>query len=279
MPYTDEQLGAYFGRIRAGEATSSYGALAEIQRAHRLSIPFENFDIHLGRGISLDPRHLFDKLVRRRRGGYCFEQNALLLGMLQSLGFEARPLLARVWLNAVDTPPRTHTLNLVHIEGEDFIADAGFGGSFVPPLPLVADEVVTTPDGARHRLARTGEHGWMLQRDPGSGWARQYSFTTDKVWPADLEAANHWTATRPGTRFTTLRLASATLPDGYLSLSDRTLTVTRMGVAEAREIGDAEEYRRTLGEKFDLTLSASEVAALALFDLHAPDSNRDGGGD
>lgn len=265
MPYSDEQLGAYFGRIRAGEATSSLGALTEIQRAHRLAIPFENLDILLGRGIGLDPQALFDKLVTRRRGGYCFEQNALLLGMLQALGFEARPLLARVWLNATETPPRTHTLNLVHVEGEDYVADAGFGGSYVPPMALIADEVVTTDDGARHRLVRAGEHGWMLQRDPGSGWQRQYSFTTEKIWPADLEAANHWTATRPDTRFTTLRIVSGTLPDGHVSLTGRTLTVTRQGVAETREIESPDAYRRELDETFGLALSPGEVGALGLF--------------
>ncbi len=265
MPYSDDQLGAYFARIRAGEATSSFGALAEIQRAHRLAIPFENLDIHLGRGISLDPDALFDKLVTRRRGGYCFEQNGLLLGMLQALGFEARPLLARVWLNAMDTPPRTHTLNLVHVEGEYYIVDAGFGGSYVPPMLLLADEVVRTDDGARHRLVRAGEHGWMLQRDAGTGWQRQYSFTTERVWPADLEVANHWTATRPDTRFTTLKIASGTLSDGYVSLTDRTLTVNRMWVPKAREIDTAEDYRQTLRKTFGLELSAEEVDALNLF--------------
>jgi N-hydroxyarylamine O-acetyltransferase len=265
MPFSDEQLGAYFARIRAGEATSSLGALTEIQRAHRLAIPFENLDILLGRGIGLDPQTLFDKLVTRRRGGYCFEQNALLLGMLQALGFEARPLLARVWLNATETPPRTHTLNLVHVEGEDFIADAGFGGSYVPPMPLVADEVVKTEDGARHRLVRAGEHGWMLQRDVGGGWQRQYSFTTERVWPADLDAANHWTATRPDTRFTTLRIVSGTLPDGHVALTGRTLTVTRKGLAETREIEDRDEYRQVLRETFGLDLSPEEVDGLGLF--------------
>ncbi len=266
MPYSDDQLSAYFARIKAGEATSSLGALTEIQRAHRLAIVFENLDIPLGRGIGLAPERLFDKLVTRRRGGYCFEQNALLLGMLQALGFEARPLLARVWLHATETPPRTHTLNLVQVDGEDYIADGGFGGSYVPPMPLIADEVVKTPDGARHRLVRAGEHGWMLQRDAGTGWQRQYSFTTEKVWPADLEVANHWTATRPDTRFTTLRIVSGTLPDGYVSLSDRTFTVNRLGVPEAREIESADEYRRTLSETFGLELTAEEVDALNLFE-------------
>jgi len=167
MSYTEEQLGAYFRRIRAGEATSSYGALAEIQRAHRLAIPFENLDILLGRGISLDPLALFDKLVTRRRGGYCFEQNQLFLRALHALGFEARPLLARVWLGASETPPRTHTLNLVTVAGQQWIADAGFGGSYVPALPLADNAEAATADGARHRLRRTSRPGtlageWLL---------------------------------------------------------------------------------------------------------------------
>lgn len=272
MRYSDQQIGAYFARIGAGEATSSLGALAEIQRSHRLAVPFENLDIPLGRGISLDPEHLFDKIVVRRRGGYCFEQNALFLGMLRALGFEARPLLARVWLRVEpgeEIPPRTHTLNLVQVDGADHIADAGFGGSYTPPMPLIADEVATSEDGARHRLTRAGEHGWMLQRDARAGWERQYSFTTDPVWPADLEAANHWTSTREGTRFTTLRLVSRALPDGYASLNGRTLSVARRAGSQTREVDGPEEYRRTLAELFDLQLGPDEVDRLDLFQREA----------
>ena len=105
----------------------------------------------------------------------------------------------------------------------------------------------------------------MLERDAGPGWARQYSFTTDPVWPADLETANHWTATRPGTRFTSLRIASRTLPDGYASLVDQVLTVSRKGEAEVREIENAEDYRQTLADLFGLQLSAGEIEALKLF--------------
>jgi len=105
----------------------------------------------------------------------------------------------------------------------------------------------------------------MLERDGGDGWLRQYSFTLDPVWPADLEMANHFTATRPGTRFTTLRIASATTADGYVSLIDRALTTSRMGRSEVREIADSEEYRRVLAETFGLALTAGEVEQLGLF--------------
>src|SRR3546814_16635827 len=92
---------AYLRRIGLEQAPRpDQEGLMSVQRAHRWAIPFENFDIPLGRGISLDPAAVFDKLVVRRRGGYCFEQNQLFLRALLQLGFDARPLLARVWLMA-----------------------------------------------------------------------------------------------------------------------------------------------------------------------------------
>ena len=265
MTYSSMQLGAYLQRIGAAPAGTGLDTLLAVQRAHRLAVPFENLDIPLGRGIDIRPEQLFDKIVEQRRGGYCFEQNALFLGMLRALGFKARPLLARVWLMAESTPPRTHTLNLVELDGAQHIADAGFGGGYTPPMPLEADKVATSDDGVRHRLSLDPEHGWMLERDAGTGWAPQYSFTTEVVWPADLEAANHWTSTRPNTRFTTLRIVSRALPDGYASLVERTLTLSRGGEAEVSEIENAESYRSALASSFGLDLAPDEVGALGLF--------------
>lgn len=266
MAYSPDQLAAYFERIGyGGTPRPDRETLAALQRAHRFAVTFENFDIPLGRGIALAPERLFDKMVAGRRGGYCFEQNGLFLQVLEAIGYEARPLLARVWLGAEAIPGRTHTLNLVRLDGEELIVDVGFGGSFVPPMALAAGAEVGTADGARHRLLADPDHGWMLERDGGEGWARQYSFNLDPAWPADLEMANHFTATWPGTRFTTLRIASAPTPDGYVSLIDRGLTTSRMGRSEVREIGTADEYRRVLAEMFGLALSAEEVEALGLF--------------
>jgi len=266
MAFSPDQRAAYFDRIGyRGTPRPDRETLDALQRAHRMAVTFENLDIKLGRGIAIAPERLFEKIVAGRRGGYCFEQNALFLQALDAIGFEARPLLARVWLGADAIPARTHTLNLVRLDGADLIVDVGFGGSFVPPMPLVADREAATADGARHRLVEDADHGWMLERDGGDGWAPQYSFTLDRVWPADLEMANHFTATRPDTRFTTLRIASATTAEGYVSLIDRALTTSRMGRSEVREIADAEDYRRVLAETFGLALSVEEVEALGLF--------------
>lgn len=260
---SDFDLPAYLGRIglRARPPADAEG-LAIVQRAHRLTIPFENLDIALGRGIGLDPDRVFDKLVTRRRGGYCFEQNQLFLRALHAIGFAARPLLARVWLLAGDVvPPRTHTLNLVTIDGQPWIADAGFGGSFTPPMPLAEGET-QSPDGAVHRLFEHSERGWLLQRDGQD----QYSFTLDPVFPSDLEMGNLWTSTAPGTRFTTLRVVSLALPNGLASVTERTYTRRNGDQHVTAELETEKAYRLRLDWVFGLKLSAEEVAALGLYD-------------
>ncbi|MCF8709464.1 arylamine N-acetyltransferase family protein [Rhizorhapis sp. SPR117] len=258
-------LTAYLRRIGLTHAPpATIEGLMAVQRAHRLAIAFENLDISLGRGISLDPDAVFEKLVARRRGGYCFEQNQLFLRGLIAIGFEARPLLARVWLMADGMPPLTHTLNLVTLDDRQWIADAGFGGDFTPPMPLETGEIAEAPGNVLYRLIED-ERGWLLQREDGKGWQDQYSFTLAPVEPCDLEVGNHWTSTRPGTRFTTLRTVSHALPDGRAGLIERQLSITRSGVTQEREIMDGRDYRAVLDNIFDLEITEQEVAALGLF--------------
>lgn len=265
----------YLSRIDLDRAPApDLAGLATVVAAHRQSIPFENLDIPLGRGIRIDLASVAAKLIDARRGGYCFEQNGLLLHALQVFGFVGRPVLARVRLGMPDdvTPPRSHVLLLLEIAGDPWIADAGFGGSFVPPLPLAHGAQATSSDGAEHRLLRRGERGsgegeWLLQRrgpaattdgraGPDRDWAPQYSFDLAHVAPDDLEQANHWTATRPGMRFTSNVVASLVLPDGFISLTGRELSIARGGQVEKQMLETPEEMRSALalhlGIKFDL---------------------------
>jgi N-hydroxyarylamine O-acetyltransferase len=271
-------LPAYLARIGIDAApTPDLAGLETLHRAHRLAIPFENLDIPLGMGIIIDPDAVFAKLVTRRRGGYCFEQNRLFLAALDALGFSARPLLARVWLLADATPPLTHTFSLVTIDGEEWIADAGFGGSFSPPMPLTDGAAFTAADGTTHRLTSGTPHGWMLDRagDPAAtdgrstdtrDWQPQYSFTLGQVEPIDLELSNHWASTRAGTRFTTLTLASRVLPNGFASLLDARLTLHRDGESRVLLLTDAIAYRAALADHFGLELTREEVDRLRLFE-------------
>lgn len=274
----------YFARIGLSAApTLDPDGLAQLQLAHRRAIGFENLAIPLGEGVRIDSASVFEKLVVQGRGGYCFEQNRLFSDVLSALGLANRPLLARVLLGLPEgvVPPRTHTLLLVNLGGDAWIADAGFGGSYVPPLPLEDGAQVQTPDGAWHRLLRSGERGslggeWRLERAgpagatdgrsaPHGDWQPQYVFDLAQVAGDDLEMANHWTSTRPGTRFTTLCVASVVLDGGFAALSDRQLTIHSQGVSETRAIEDARDYAQNLRELFRIALSDEDAERLPPF--------------
>ena len=268
-------LDAYLARIALpARVTLDAAGLTRLQLAHRLAIPFEDLDVRLGRGIRIDGESVFAKLVTARRGGYCFEHNRLFLDALAALGFVARPLLARVWLGATETPPLTHTFSLVTLDEGAWIADPGFGGSYAPPMPLADGAEAEAVDGARFRLVCEGDT-WTLLRDGapattdgrgvGEGWRRQYSFTLAPVVDADLALSNHWTSTAPGTRFTTHAIVSIVLPNGFASLTD-TAYRRRAGADETSAIiTDPRVYRMRLSLMFGIDLSAQDVAALGLF--------------
>lgn len=277
-------LDRYLARIGLSAPVSPDPAgLAALQSAHRLAIGFENLDVMLGRPIRIDSASVFDKLVLQGRGGYCFEQNRLYADALGRLGMPARPLLARVRLRAAQgvTPPRTHVCLLVTMGGEPWFADAGFGGSNLAPMPLKDGAMVQTSDGARHRLRRIGTPGtldgeWLLERagapDATDGraaahldWQPQYTFDLSEVAPEDLEQGNHWTSTRPGTRFTTLHVASIPIDGGFASMVDRELTIHGPAGTERRSVADASDYARTLRKVFRIELGDAAAARLPLF--------------
>ncbi|NKJ01431.1 arylamine N-acetyltransferase [Novosphingobium sp. SG707] len=284
IPADADRLSLYLARIGlASPVEPTAEGLAILQRAHRMNIGFENMDVMLGRAISLDPDAIFGKLVMGARGGYCFEQNWLFGTMLAQMGFANRPLLARVWLGlSEDAPasPLTHTFRLVDLDGEAWIADAGFGGSYVPPMPLADGATAHTSDGAQHRITRHSAPGslwgeWLVERmGPAAatdgratapGWQKQYSFNLNEVAPIDLELSNHWTFTKPETRFTTAWIASIVLEDGFAALNGRRLSMYAGGRGDVMEIAHAQDWRAMLADLFRVELSEDEVAGLKVF--------------
>ena len=275
----DFPLGAYLDRIGLDAPPPvSVDGIARLVQAHRRAIPFENLDIILGHGVSLDPDAIFDKIVHRRRGGYCFEQNALFHRALVAMGFEGRPLMGRVWLRVADDepPPRTHQFVLVTLEGRQWIVDVGFGGSLTPPLPLVEGETGTGPDGVRFRLTHAEKHGWVLARlgapsyldvpeEEAVRWQRQYSFTTDPVFRSDLETGNHWTATRPGTPFTSLLMVHRVTAEGFASLDGRSLRLRDGERARNLPLPTPQALGEALDRHFDILLGEDELVRLHRF--------------
>ena len=171
-------------------------SLAAIQLAHLKNIPFENLDVVCNMNISMNPSDVQEKLVHNRRGGYCFEQNTLFLESIKSVGFQARPILARVRYNRPPEAqtPYTHMVIIVDIEGHRYLVDVGFGG-IQCVCPLSIDQIgieQTAPDGMFRIVQNDTDHDnitmqWKLQ----GNWIDMYKFRDVEALTCDMQVVTN----------------------------------------------------------------------------------------
>jgi N-hydroxyarylamine O-acetyltransferase len=260
-----EHLNAYLRRIGyAGPLVPTLDVLRGIVFAHACSIPFENLDVLLGRGISIDESAVDRKLIDDRRGGYCFEQNTLLLRALTAIGFRAEALSARVGFKVPreQITPRTHVFLRLTIDGVPWLADCGVGG-MTPTAPLrldVLDDPQSTPHDAR-RLVRddtTFPPTYYHQMQMPTGWADVYRYTLEPMPPIDRELANWWTSASPKSRFREALMAARANRDGTrVTLLNGEFTRRRGGeIVEQRVLTDPEELLVLLAREFGLSFPA-----------------------
>jgi N-hydroxyarylamine O-acetyltransferase len=258
-------LKEYFARIGySGANAATLPVLQEVQRRHVCAIPFENLDIQLGRGISLNLPAIEQKLVRDRRGGYCFEQNTLLKAVLETIGFHVTALIGRVrWqIPAEIETAQTHMVLMVELEHQRFLVDGGFGsGSLTAPLLIDTEEEQSTPHEPR-RILHRGET-YIQQVRHGSEWADLYHFTLRPMLAVDYEVANWFTSTAPQSRFKQNLVAALTADGLRYTLLNREFTTRWIdGRSEKREIRSAEELLQVLAEPFSLSFPPGTRFAL-----------------
>jgi len=261
-------LDAYFGRIGyAGDRTPTLETLARLHALHPTAIPFENLDTLRGAPIRLDLDSLQRKLVRERRGGYCFEQNLLFTHVLTAIGFKVIGLSARVlWERADDAPrPRTHMALLVPLHGEYHLCDVGFGGlTMTGPLLLTSEAEQRTP----HETFRIGREGaeYVPQASVRGEWRSLYSFDLQQQLQTDIEVLNFFVAQHPESPFKSRLMAARRDGNRTLKLRDAELTIQhRDGARERRTLRSVAEMRSVLQELFgiDVPSDAALDAALA----------------
>jgi N-hydroxyarylamine O-acetyltransferase len=264
-------LDSYFSRISYnGPKVPTLDVLRQIIHAHSCSIPFENVDVLHGRGVSLVDAHVEHKLVQERCGGYCFEQNSLLLRVLTALGFSATPLSARVRLKAPRDviPQRTHLFLRVSADGGPWLVDVGVG-SLSPTGPVqldLMDQEQTTPHEPRRIVREEGEPmpHYFHQAKIGDTWADVYEFTLEEMPPIDREVGNWWTSTSPASRFRHNLTVSIAGPDGTrLSILNREFTRRRRAERLERfEFSDTRHLLRVLEERFGIRLPSDTTFAI-----------------
>jgi N-hydroxyarylamine O-acetyltransferase len=273
-------LHAYLDRIGySGSTDPSAETLRAIHRAHMLAVPFENLDIHLGRPIVCEEARFLHKIVNERRGGFCYELNGAFAALLRALEFHVTLLSARVARSdGSESPEFDHLTLLVNLPGvcpegshsgaprsdPPWLADVGFGDSFLEPLRLVPDLEqrqigrvyrLHEVEGVLHLEVGTGgKLGADGKVSTGDQWKRQYSFTLRPRQLSEFAEMCRYHQTSPESHFTRQRICTRATTEGRVTLSDWKLIETREGRREERELAGEQQWRATLRELFRVDL-------------------------
>ena len=243
----------YFEPIRPDAQT-----LHRLQRAHLLTVPFENLDIELKRPILLDLGSLWQKIVVGRRGGFCYEVNGLFAWLLEEIGYDV------TYLNARDYHPDNDTFGiefdhltlLVRVPNEStrWLVDVGWGDTFTRPLDL--DTTDWQEEGPRAYRLEPFRDGYQLwQRDYQGEIERQYFFDLiPHEFPAEYEPACHYHQTSPESIFTRRRIISRLTEDGRVSLDSGRLILTKNGQRSERPFENEDEFHVLLKQYFGFDL-------------------------
>ena len=243
---------AYLERIGyTGSREPTAETLSQLHRAHMLTVPFENLDVRLGHPIVISLDGFFDKIVRRHRGGFCYELNGLFAWLLERLGFTVTMLSARVYDGARSGPEFDHLTLLVTVERR-LLADVGFGDSFLEPLRLDAAETVVDQSSAYRVTGRDPE--LVLERRRDGNWQRQYALSLTARRIGEFAPMCEYHQTSPGSHFTRKSICSLATPTGRVTLSGRRAIVTTPLGREERDVADEEEYRILLKTWFGIDL-------------------------
>ena len=232
--------------------------LRALVAAHNASIPFENLDPLLGTPVAdLSANALTDKLLRRRRGGYCYEHNGLMRYVLSELGFEVDPLAGRVvWMNPSSAlPAQTHQVLSVTVPGLDgpLLVDVGFGGqSLTSPIRLEQGPVQTT----RHEPYRLRDHDgdYVLEAEIRDEWQPLYTFNTRPQPRIDLEVGSWYVSTHPASPFVTGLTAALVTDDARWNLRGRNLAIHKKGETQRIRFDTAAAVLDALTDRFGIDL-------------------------
>ncbi|TAH53771.1 MAG: arylamine N-acetyltransferase [Chloroflexota bacterium] len=251
---------AYLNRIGYdGALEPNASTLCALHLAHLYAVPFENLNIHLHRPIILNHAALYEKIVTQQRGGFCYEANGMFAWLLQQLGFDVTLLSARVASEDGSFGAEYDHLTLSVKCPADanssaaYLADVGFGDSFVEPLCL--DVEIEQSDGRRaYRIEQDGLYRMLWQKKYDGSWEKQYRFTLQPRAFSEFEAMCVYHQTSPDSSFTRKRIITRATPRGRVSLDGTRLIVTNDGIRTVQNVENSAQYDALLLEHFGVIL-------------------------
>ncbi len=249
-------LSLYFERINySGPFEPNLATLGQLHRQHLFHIPYENFDIHLGKRVELGELAFFNKLVRQKRGGWCFEMNGLFAWALRQMGYKVSLLAGSVRPELEDKSEGNHLVLLVELE-RPYIVDVGFGDGFLEPLPLEEGEY--KQGYLNFRLGKEGKR-WVVHNHLYGG-AKRYDFTLEPYELHQFAAKSLELQTSPSSGFVRTTVCQRITPEKIRVLRGAVFKTISQGGVEERVVETESEFRQILDAHFGLDLG--DISAL-----------------
>jgi len=247
----------YFKKLNIDHKPPSLELVKALQKKHIATFSFNNIAVLLGKPISLGIEDIFEKIVRKNLGGYCFEHNALMYEVLKSLGFNVRILVAKVLNNQDVDSPRTHRITLLEWENEQYIVDVGFG-STTPPVVLN----INNKEEEGYKIVPLDNEIYQLELRKEDGYFICYRFDLAKYTEADCVMGNFYSSQHPNAVFVNNFVVSLILPE--VTLSFRNGTYHRLGQdgTEIIEVKSVEQLQLIVNDEFFIPLGVEECRKL-----------------
>ena len=250
------RLEQYVRRIGfQGTAEATLACVVDMMHCQVMTVPFENLDIQDGKIISLNPGDIVDKLIARRRGGYCFEVNGLFSMALQALQIPHFFIAASPRTHHNVRKPKTHMAVVVQLAGQQWLCDCGFGGyGLRAPICIDRAGVEVSQDGEQFRLSLNHDNEFELQTKVQDVWETQYGFDLAPHPWADFAAANYYNSTHHDSLFVRKLLVVICTPNGRKVLFGNTLKIVENGQQFKSHL-TPDNRAEILWREFGLTLS------------------------
>ena len=227
--------------------------LKRLQRQHLLTVPFENLDIHWRRPIALDTSRFYQKIVKDKRGGFCYELNGLFNELLKSIGFQTRLVSARVGDGHGNfSQEYDHAAIIVTIDGVEYLADVGFGEFAAEPLRIVTDAEQRDDTGVY--IFRVLDNGYLeVSKREGGGWRSEYAFMPEQRDLTEFETRCEFQQHSPDSHFLKGKICSLMTVNGRKTLTDKKFIVSANGKKVETDVTSEAEFDRILMREFSIS--------------------------
>lgn len=227
--------------------------LSKLQITHLMNVPFENLDIH--NNTKIDLSNLFDKIVTRRRGGFCYELNGLFYELLKETGFNVKMVSARVYDGKGDYSPEfDHMALIVKIEENKYLADVGFGEFSFYPVKIELNKETTDPRGVFRIETFDEDYLLVEKRNEDGKLIPEYLFSEKERQLHEFYDRCNYHQTSNESHFKQKRICSLPTKNGRITLTGDTLKITETGEVNERKLNSEQEVRQELWNYFGINL-------------------------